>query len=340
MFPILTGVFGIKKVAISNSGVAQKNDVEIMMVLDRSGSMAGSLSNLKTAALSFLSFFAETEDNDKMGLVTYSNGVTVNHALSTNFVSDMTVKINAMTATWATNAEDAIDQSDGPSGFTDQTGLPGDQRVQQYLIFFTDGRPTAFRGSFRYNGTDYDAVVMGTGNYCDTVYGYMGHTDSENFYTSTGQPTGTSLLPPTPTGDGNKTSGSPLTACTNQVWVYSPPPAHYVSQPYLNMRWYIFGDAKYGLPGYSPVQCSIPTSVLAPYICNTAKKMAIDHAQELKDKGIKIYIIGLEGNGGVDTVFLGQVASGPTFEYYAPTSDQLQAIFNAIAKEIKLRLVG
>jgi hypothetical protein len=328
MFPILTGVFGIQMVAINGFGVAQKNDVEIMMVLDRSGSMAGTpIANLKTAALSFLSFFTETEENDKMGLVTFSNGVTVNHALSTNFVSDMTVKINAMTATWATNAEDAIDQTDGPSGFTDQTLLPGDQRVPQYMIFFTDGRPTAFKGRFRRNAIDYDAVVMGTGNYCDTVYGYMGHTDSENFYTTTGQPTGTSLLPPTPTGDGNKTSVAPLTNCGSPY------------NRYLNTKWNIFGDAKYGLPGYSPVQCTIPESVLAPYICNTAKKMAIDHAQELKDKGIMIYIIGLEGNGGVDHVFLGQVASGPTFEYYAPTSDKLEALFNAIAKEIKLRLV-
>jgi hypothetical protein len=65
--------------------------------------------------------------------------------------------------------------------------------------------------------------------------------------------------------------------------------------------------------------------------------MAIDHAQELKDKNIKIFIIGL---GNVDKTFLGQVASGPTYEYYAPTSDQLEAIFKQIAKEIKLRLVG
>jgi hypothetical protein len=66
--------------------------------------------------------------------------------------------------------------------------------------------------------------------------------------------------------------------------------------------------------------------------------MAIDHAQELKDKNIKIFTIGL-GNG-VDQAFLAQIASGPTYEYYAPTSDQLEAIFKQIAKEIKLRLVG
>ena len=171
--------------------------------------MGGPYSDLKNAATSFLSFFEETQDKDKMGLISFATGVTVDQQLGTNFVDAMTTKINAMTATGATNAEDAIDQSDGPKGFTDQTGIPGDQRVQQYLIFFTDGHPTAFRGKFRRNGIDYDAVVMGTGNdHCDTVYGYMGHTNSEDFYP-------TSTLTPTPTGDGNKTSGSPLTNCRN-----------------------------------------------------------------------------------------------------------------------------
>jgi Mg-chelatase subunit ChlD len=310
----LAQLFGIQQVATVSTGVAQKNKVEIMLVLDRSGSMAGTpISKLKTAAISFLRFFTETQAEDKMGLISFATGVTVDQQLGTNFVNAMTTKINAMTGTGATNAEDAIDQADGPKGFTDQTGIPGDQRVQQYLIFFTDGRPTAFRGDFKRNGTDYNAVVMGTGNDCGTVYDQMGYTGSENFYP-------TSTLTPTPTGDGNKATGS--------------------SCGYTNTRWYVFGDPKYGLPGYNPLQCSIPASVLHPYICSTAKSMAIDHAQGIKDKKIKIYTIGLEGNGGVDKDFLGQIASGPGYEYYAPTSDELEAIFNAIAKDIKLRLVA
>jgi len=65
--------------------------------------------------------------------------------------------------------------------------------------------------------------------------------------------------------------------------------------------------------------------------------MALDHARALKNKGIKIFVIGL---GDVDEAFLGQIASGPTYEFYAPTSDELEAIFKKIAKEIKLRLVA
>ena len=96
------------------------------------------------------------------------------HRLSTYFVNDMTTKINAMNSLTGkqqfTNAEDSIDRSDDQAagGFTDQTGVPGDQRVQQFLIFFTDGNPNAFRGTFTYNGRQYDAVAYteGTNGSC------------------------------------------------------------------------------------------------------------------------------------------------------------------------------
>ena len=323
---ILARLFGINQIAVQAAGVGQKNEVEIMMVLDRSGSMDGTpIRDLKRAAIGFLDFFEETQDRDKMGLISFATGVTVNQRLTTNYVNNMTARINAMTATGATNAEDALDQADGPQGFTDQTGVPGDRRVQQYLIFFSDGNPTAFRGRFRRNAVDYDAVVMGTGQNCDTVYDYMGYTNSENFYP-------TSTLTSTPTGDGNRTSGSPLTNCRES---YYPRPR------YLNTRWYVFGDLRYGLTGYDPLRCRIPESVLEPYICTTARRMALDHAQELKDKYIKIYTIGL---GDVDPAFLGQIASpattGQQYYYHAPTSADLEAIFKKIAKEIKLRLVA
>ena len=63
----------------------------------------------------------------------------------------MTTKINAMNATGATNAEDALAQSYGPGGLTDQTGVAPDKRVQQFVIFFTDGNPTALQEQFKYD---------------------------------------------------------------------------------------------------------------------------------------------------------------------------------------------
>lgn len=340
---ILARLFGVNQVAVQSSGEGQKNEVEVMMILDRSLSMGVNggrpLRDLKTAAIGFLEYFAETQDKDNMGLITFATGVTVDHPLSTNFVAPMQSRINALTANGWTNAEHAIDLADGPGGFTDQTGIPGDRRKQQFLIFFSDGSPTAFTGRFRRNGVEFPNAVVRVepptmnNPQCLQVNDQMGHADSEVLYPTTG----TNSLIPTPTGDGNPTSGNPRTSCIN------------AGVRYLNTRWYIFEDARYGLPRYGlPTlpQCKRPSGVLneipnlAPYICNTAKQMALDHAQELKDKYIKIYTIGLGSDQYLDRNFLGQIASGPTYEYYAPTSADLEAIFKLIAKEIKLRLVA
>ncbi len=303
---VLVRFFGVDLVATSSLGTAQKNEVEIMLDLDRSGSMAGQpIADLKAAAITFLGFFEETQDRDKVGLISFATSVRVDRALGTNFVAPMRTAINAMTAVGATNAEDSLAQAGGSSSFTDQSGVPGDRRLQQYLIFFSDGNPTAFRGNFGYNGNNYDAVVCGTGQTCATVYNQLGRTNAETWLN----------IDPLPTGDG-RSQGQ--TRCRR----------------WPNTKWYSLNQ--YPIPGYTSDSCSIPESRLAPYICTTARIMAIAHAQELKDRNIRIYTIGL---GGVDRQFLAAIASGSEYEYYTPTSSQLEAIFQKIAKDIKLRLV-
>jgi len=311
VFPIFSALFGTQNTALGSSGTAQKNQVQIMMILDRSGSMSGTpIADLRSGALSFLSFFDDTQTEDEMGLITYNQFASVGTPLQHNFVSPMTTQINALTATGTTNIEDALDQADGPLGFPDQTGLPGDQRVQQFIVFFTDGQANKFRGTFStstYNGGNpFDAVPFTDGTLLNPK---NGSTLS-----------GVSALP---TGDG-KPIGT--TSCGGGQL--------------RTTRWHVFSSHHlfpgYPVPGYSAEYCGIPQSALSTWWISTAKNMAIDHAQELRNKGIHIYTIGL---GGVDRTFLGQVASGPEYEYYAPTPAQLEALFNAVAKEIKLRLV-
>lgn len=315
-----------EKTYITSSGVAQQREVEIMLVLDESGSMSGAMSNLKSAAESFVDFFEHTDDTDQMGLITFASGVVVERALGTDFHADMISKIESMSASGGTNTEDALDQADGPSGFTDQTGLSGDERVQQFLIFFSDGNPTAFRGDFTRDGTDYHAV-----GYADSYWNRkLMYTDVQyQEYNVKEYETGDGK---SPSGGTNCKSGDPLTG-------------------YSNTKWHILDDPTYGVNGYSefsgayysdllgtsdPEKCSINRSKMANYAAAITKQMAIDHAQEIKDKGIKIYTIGL---GGVDEDFLSQIASGPGFEYFAPTSADLKNLFQKIATNIRLRLV-
>jgi Flp pilus assembly protein TadG len=303
----LAQLFGVNQVTTSASGVAKMNQVEIMLVLDRSGSMGGQpIADLKTAATSFVSFFQDTQSTDKMGLISFNSAVTVNFPLGTNYVSGMTSAIAGMNASGGTNSEDALAQSYGPKGFTDQTGVPGNQQVQQFLLFFTDGQPTAFRGGFTYNGANYDGVaqVLSLNPQLSDCY----QVDNMLYDPISGNP---GTVPAIPTGDG--TSYSHTT------------------------KWQVF--AQYPVPGYPP-NANVPNNPYGPlptYVCTTGRSLAIDQAQILKNRSVKIYTIGL--GTSIDKTFLSQVASGSTFEYYAPTSSDLLSIFNLIAKDIKLRLV-
>jgi Flp pilus assembly protein TadG len=333
---ILARVFGVNQVATAATGVAQKNNVEIMMVLDRSGSMSGTpIADLKKAAKGFLDYYQDTQDEDKIGLVSFATGVRVNYALNHNFYSPIQNAINAMSATGATNAEDALSQAG--AAFADQTPVAPANRVQQYIVFFTDGRPTAFRSTFVRNGsTPYDAVVCVTGN-CDSssdsLYSQMGYPDTETWYN-------TSTLSPEPTGDGLRTTGTNKTVCQTG------------GAGYINTRWGSFsaypvstlGAEKYpnycGMGDSGSTVTGVSNRTLLNgqngYICKTARQMAIDHASALKARYVKIYAIGL---GNVDSTFLSSVASGSDYVSIAPNSSELESIFKKIAKDIKLRLV-
>jgi hypothetical protein len=335
----LARVFGIDQVATAATGVAQKNRVEIMMVLDRSGSMSGTpLTDLQDAANGFLDYYQDTQDEDKIGLVSFATGVKVNYPLDHNFFTPIQTAINALSATGATNAEDALSQAG--AAFSDQTPVTPANRVQQYIVFFTDGHPTAFRTTFVRDGsTPYDAVVCVTGN-CDSssnsMYSQMGYPGTETWYNST-----LSNHPPYPTGDGKPTS---TTVCKSG------------KNGYINIKWGSF--SAYPVPGLGaeayPAYCGMgvaadtgPPKIVVTnttrlngqngYICTTARQMAIDHASALKARLVKIYAIGLGNN--VDSAFLSTVASGSDYVSIAPDSSELESIFRKTAKDIKLRLV-
>jgi Mg-chelatase subunit ChlD len=333
----LARIFGIDTIPVAATGVAQKKEVEIMMILDRSGSMAGTkMTALKNASKGFLDFFADTQDKDKVGLISFATTAGINlvpdRALATNFVTPMKNAINNMTAVGATNTEDAVDMADGTGGFTDQTGVPGDRRIQQFVVFFSDGMPTALRDQFKYNNTNYDGVVYGQGSSgranCRTSdYPYM------SVYNGLTRPNGSgdySGVNPATTGDGKATSGTTRTVCASG------------GSRYLNTKWYLFETTLVPRSGggtWPREQCSIPMSDLLPYFCGRARQLALNNAQVLKDKGIKVYVIGLGSSSEIDPAYLRSLSSGTDFTFIAPTSADLEAIFNKIAKDIKLRLV-
>jgi len=344
----LAAIFGVDQVSTTSAGVARKNEVEIMLVLDRSGSMgspSSKIADLKTAAKSFISYFEDTQDQDKMGLVSFATTVKVDVALGNNYVTAMTGKINAMNANGATNAEDSLAQAGDVSkgGLPDYSGVPGDKRVQQFVIFFSDGMPTALRDNFKYNNTNYDGVVYGQGSSANcrtTDYAYMSvanglqkPTSNTNRDYITDTSSGTTVNPAV-TGDGKNKANTSCTSTSCGGW-----PRVCTTSGYLNTKWYLFESSFGPVSGYTAESCSIPMNRLLPYFCNAARQLALNNAQTLKDRYVKIYVIGLGSSNDIDEDYLKSLSSGDSFTYIAPTSGELKAIFNSIAKDIKLRLV-
>jgi len=303
------GIFDKPKTAIGATGTTQKRDVEIMLVLDRSKSMGGSFDDLKEAAQNFVQHFKDTEENDKIGLLSFHRFVREEVPLDINFFIEMDKKILALGELgWGTNIEDALDQAG--SKFT-----VGDN-IQKYIIFFSDGAPTAFRankadGPFR-TFTRYgheDPVNEG-----DTIVKGTSLWNPEN-----GEDLGVDLYQ---TGDGSSST------CDDKP----------------STLWEILKDPVYGasesdsISEFHPEQCKIKQNKMRKYMRETARKMAIEHAREIKeDKGILIYAIGL---GSIKREFLLKIASGKDFTFLTPNSNELNAIFQTIAKTIKLTLVS
>jgi hypothetical protein len=319
--PILARLFGVGQIPVNATGAAVMRDVEILMILDRSGSMAGAkMAALQNAATGFLQFFAATQETDKMGLISFATTVSLDRPMGINYVAPMTNAINAMTAVGATNHEDALDRARTAGGFTDQTNTPpADRRFAQFVVFFTDGMPTALTDRFRHNGQDYTGVVYGVGssghaNCRTTDYPYMSVANLLTRPDGSGTYSGVN---PATTGDGRSVGAS---AC-----------------PGLNTRWNILESLP--VPGYGAEHCSIPMNRLLPHFCDLTRQLALLNAQTLRNQGILIYVIGLGNANEINPNFLADLSSGDQFTFIAPTPADLATVFNQIARAIRLRLV-
>ena len=140
--------FGANRTIVSAMGEASRRDVNIMMVLDRSGSLesAGACDDLEEAASVFVGQFAS--GRDRIGFLTFGGNYRVDYPPTKNFKYEPS----------ATSELDKL----SPGGCTGSTGSAqalwkGYQELQSVsepgahsiLVFFTDGQPNTLTADWK-----------------------------------------------------------------------------------------------------------------------------------------------------------------------------------------------
>lgn len=130
--------------------VKTSQPLDIVLVLDTSGSMSGSkMTNLKNAANNFIDATAENnrgleqDQQTRLAIVQFASGANTEQQL--NYVTDQNAQqyrntINGFRANGATYAEEGLQQA---QSVLDRNGRTD---VQQIVIFFTDGEPNHGNG--------------------------------------------------------------------------------------------------------------------------------------------------------------------------------------------------
>ena len=130
--------------------VKTSQPLDIVLVLDTSGSMSGSkMTNLKNAANSFIDATAENnrgleqDQQTRLAIVQFASGANTRQQLS--YVTDQNAQqykstINGFRASGATYAEEGLQRA---QSVLDSGGRAD---VQQIVIFFTDGEPNHYSG--------------------------------------------------------------------------------------------------------------------------------------------------------------------------------------------------
>jgi hypothetical protein len=309
--------------ALGATGAAKLRKAEVALVLDVSGSMTNgnAIDDLKTGADTFVNNFQSFQKDHKFALITFATGVQTPVPLSNDFVFDMTNEIGGLAAAGGTNTEDALGQAFNLPWEPGQLALPANERTRQVVILFSDGNPTGFRGQFKSNGADLDAVaLLHNGEPPANVWGQFGQHDTQvNYFGSNVDKLGDGKSSGSACGVGDTTQWKIFDDPTYGISAYGQSPMTNYSSPYC-------------VPG-NPIE---PPG-LVDYTIWLTRQMAIDHASELKGMGITLYTIGL---GAIDQTFLETLATDTDHAFFANDPSELEGIFQTIANQLKLILVS
>jgi len=163
----LMRVLGVETMDVNSAAVAAVPPVDLVLVLDQSGSLktADAFDDLQDAARLFVDYF--DDDIDQLGLVSFNLRATERFSMAGAFSATIKYEIDQMTAFSYTNVGEGLRLAQEQI-----TGPAARQRSAKVVVFFTDGRPTAFRGDL--NGQDRILAIPQTGS---NIAGYWDNPD-------------------------------------------------------------------------------------------------------------------------------------------------------------------
>jgi len=330
-------------------GKASRRGVNLMLVLDRSGSMDGTpCSDMISSSKNFAAMFAN--QRDRLGLVTFGSSIYLAYPPSKEFQTPgslISTAINGIDCSGGTNTSDSYMMA------YNQLVSINEPLALNMIVFFTDGYPTAFTANFpvktvadtRYGTTGYScgtgsecsipkslctddngrtSTTSGWGVFAGKVGAIAAATPASN---STGNTLGLMARYATNSngGDPMQTS-STLPGCAmitqSNTWIHARRDLAYIpntdvnglsTSGYQSVSTFSSGHAAYP----SRKRLDRPINIQ-----NTAMNLADNAAATARTNStlnIITYTLGLGGNGGVDATLLKRMANDPTSDIYDDT---------------------
>lgn len=311
-------VVGINTMNVGASAVAAVPPIDIVLVLDISNSLcqAESWDDLEDAAALFVDRF--DDDLDQFALVTFQLVGATHFELDQPFKDDVVGQIHALRTAGDTNIQEGLRLA--------REQILGDaarDSAAKVIVFFTDGVATAMRGNF--GGRNRVIALPGTGS---RFRGAFNDPDEIPY-------DGVMYVGPAPTGD----------VCPG-------------------------GEGGENVIGGWPGDCSGDLNCFGWSASGARPEMALRGLQQadlIREEGILIYSIGLgnfdsEEVGPPDLDYLCEVANtgeiaNPSEDtedcdatvdegqpqgkvYFAPTGDDLEQVFNDVARDLIVRLAS
>jgi hypothetical protein len=139
---ILMRLLGIDHINVRAVSEAAVPPVDLILVIDQSGSLGtvGAWNDLQTAAKEFVRHF--DDDIDQLGLVSFQTRAANRFQLSHGFRTSIESEIDGMSSAGWTNYGEGL-----RLGYEQIKSDDVRERSVKVVVFFTDGRPTAFRGT-------------------------------------------------------------------------------------------------------------------------------------------------------------------------------------------------